>query len=164
MLALRLLAIPAIAAALVLGGCGDDDDDGFFTAPDGPAGGGGAFDADCEDDTFAPAVTSVRASPDMLWPPDHRMVPVTVHADAEDLCDPLGVTIESVSSDEPVDGLGDGDTAPDWEVTGPLAVRLRAERSGTSDGRVYRIRVRFSDGAGNDRIEYVEVVVPHDEG
>ena len=41
-----------------------------------------------------------------------------------------------VTQDEPVNGLGDGDTGPD-AVTLSDGILLRAERSGTGDGRVY---------------------------
>ena len=163
MLAARLLAVPSLAAALLLGAC-KDDGDGLFTAPGSPASGGATFDADCENDVAAPVVGSVFPAPDLLWPPNHDMVPVTVHADAEDGCDPMDMRIVDVLSDEPANGLGDGDTSPDWEIVGPLTVRLRAERSGTGDGRVYTIRVRFADGVANERIEHVKVLVPHDNG
>ena len=52
------------------------------------------------------------------------MVPVTVTVDATDLCDPnFSCEIISVTSNEPVNGVGDGDTSPDWIITGPLDVR-----------------------------------------
>jgi hypothetical protein len=167
MLQMRLLTVPLLAAVLVLGGCDDDDDDGgFFTAPGGPTAGGGGpgFDVDCNDDDDPPSVRSISASPAVLWPPDHRLVPVTVHASAVDDCDPLDIRIVHVASDEPVDGLGDGDTAPDWEIAGPLTLRLRAERSGLGNGRTYTIRVRYRDGVGNEEFEHVRVLVPHDQG
>jgi hypothetical protein len=37
----------------------------------------------------------------------------------------------SVTSNEPINGTGDGDTAPDWEIVDAHHVRLRAERAGT---------------------------------
>jgi hypothetical protein len=82
------------------------------------------------------------------------MVPVTLHADADDLCKPLSFKIVSVHSNQPVNGLGDGDTAPDWEFVGPLVLRLRAERSGEAGDRVYTIYVRFADAVGNEAFEH----------
>ena len=67
-----------------------------------------------------------------------------------------------VSSNEPVNGTGDGDTAPDWVITGNLTVDLRAERSGTGSGRVYTITVRCTDASGNSSTKTVTVTVPHD--
>lgn len=48
----------------------------------------------------------------------------------------LSCKITSVSSNEPENGLGDGDTAPDWVIIGDLKVNLRAERADTGSGRV----------------------------
>jgi putative hemolysin len=115
-------------------------------------------------DTTPPTITKLSASPDRLWPANHKMVPVAVTAAATDLCGPATCRIESVASDEPVDGLGDGDTAPDWTITGALAVSLRAERAGRGDGRVYTITVECEDGSGNAVTAPVAVRVPHDMG
>jgi len=65
-----------------------------------------------------------------------------------------------VSSNEPVNGLGDGDTAPDWDITGPMSLRLRAERSGVGGGRVYTITLECSDWSGNSVQRTVTVAVP----
>ena len=90
------------------------------------------------------------------------MVPVTVTVSASDNCTAApGCRIISVSSNEPIDGLGDGDTVPDWEITGNLAVRLRAERAGTGSGRVYTITVECIDAVGNHATMPTPVTVPH---
>jgi len=89
--------------------------------------------------------------------------PVAVSVDVSDICDAhLDCAIISVSSNEPVDGLGDGDMAPDWIITGNLTVNLRAERSGLGDGRIYTITVRCTDNSGNSSTRSVEVSVAHD--
>ena len=49
--------------------------------------------------------------------------------------------IITISSNEPVDGTGDGDTSPDWEVIDAHHVLLRAERAGNGSGRIYTITV-----------------------
>lgn len=59
---------------------------------------------------------------------------------------------------------GGGDTPPDWVITGPLTVDLRAERSGKGSGRVYTITVECSDASGNTATKTVTVTVPHDQG
>jgi HYR domain len=110
-------------------------------------------------DTTPPQIVSVKASPDTLWPPDHKMVPVTVTAIATDLVDPNPfVRIVSVSSNQPINGTGDGDAAPDWEITGSLTLNLRAERSGNVD-RVYTITVAATDASGNTSEATVQVKV-----
>ncbi len=111
-------------------------------------------------DTTPPAIGAVTASPNVLWPPNHQMVPVTVSASASDNCSPVSCSISSVTSNEPIDGLGDGDASPDWVITGPLTVNLRAERSGTGSGRVYTATVKCTDGAGNSSTKTVMVTVP----
>lgn len=114
--------------------------------------------------TAPPVITSVTASPDRLWPPNHKMTPVTVAVSGTDLCSPtVDCKISSVSSNEPVNGQGDGDTAPDWTITGKLTVDLRAERSGKGTGRVYTITVRYTDASGNSATKSVHVTVPHDQ-
>jgi hypothetical protein len=93
------------------------------------------------------------------------MVPVTVAVSVSDICDTTPTcTITSVSSNEPVNGLGDGDTAPDWVITGGLSVNLRAERSGTGSGRLYTIAVTCTDDSGNSSTGTVGVTVPHSQG
>jgi hypothetical protein len=67
-----------------------------------------------------------------------------------------------VSSNEPQNGLGDGNMAPDWEITGDDTVNLRAERSGRRSGRVYTIAVTCTDACGNNSTGNVVVNVPHD--
>ncbi len=115
-------------------------------------------------DTIAPTISRVAPNPATLWAPDHRMVPTAITVAATDDRDPNPVSrIISVSSNEPADGLGDGDTSPDWEITGPLSVKLRAERSARGTGRVYTITVQCTDSSGNSAIATTTVTVPLDQ-
>jgi hypothetical protein len=59
--------------------------------------------------------------------------------------------------------LGDGDTSPDWEITGDLTVDLRAERSGRGEGRIYTVNVSATDESGNIGTADVDVIVPHNK-
>jgi hypothetical protein len=88
------------------------------------------------------------------------MVNVTVSYNVADNCGPLTNTL-SVTSNEPQNGTGDGDTAPDWVIVDAHHVRLRAERSGSAAGRVYTIAITSRDSAGNSSGRMVEVRVPH---
>jgi hypothetical protein len=115
-------------------------------------------------DTAPPAVESVKASPNALWPPNHQMVPVRVEVKASDACGEVRSKIVSVTSNEPDNGHGDGNTSPDWKITGDLTVDLRAERAGPGKGRVYTIKVEISDDAGNKVTRNTTVLVPHDTG
>ena len=118
------------------------------------------------EDTTPPMINSISANPDFLWPPNHKMIEVTVEVEAEDICDPEPFCwILGVSSNEPINGPGDGNTEPDWEYTDdPLVVLLRAERAGGDNGRVYTIHVVCEDASGNIAMADVEVTVPHDRG
>jgi hypothetical protein len=112
-------------------------------------------------DTQGPAFKTLSASTTRLWPPNHEMVPVSLNVDLVDLLDPAPTArIVGVSSNEPVDGSGDGHTTPDWEITGPLTLDLRAERSGTGTGRIYTVEVEGTDIAGNITLQTISVSVP----
>jgi len=117
------------------------------------------------EDVTPPSFDAISATPNVLWPPNHNMVPVFLSVSASDNCDQnLSFQIINVSSNEPENGLGDGDTEPDWEITGDLTINLRAERSGKGTGRVYTIMVRCVDHVGNYSDRQVNVTVPHDKG
>lgn len=59
-----------------------------------------------------------------------------------------------------MDGLGDGDTGPDAVIQGET-VLLRAERSGTGNGRVYWVSFTAMDARGESCSGAVMVGVPH---
>jgi hypothetical protein len=112
-------------------------------------------------DGTPPLIVSAAATPSTLLQANHQMVPVTVAVSATDNCDPSTTCrIVSVTSNEPEEGLGDGDTSPDWVVTGDLTVSLRAERSGKGTGRVYTITVECVDLSGNKSTRTATVAVP----
>lgn len=113
-------------------------------------------------DTTPPSVSCSVANDD-LWPPEHQMVDVGLQFAATDLCGVAAIDI-SVTQDEHVDELGDGAFVPDAELvtdaSGAISgLLLRAERSGTGDGRVYLIRVTAADPAGNEASAWCTVVV-----
>src|SRR5205814_1075559 len=96
----------------------------------------GAADALVEEVVGAvtPADTC-RRRPSVLWPPNHRLVPVYVDVDVHDATSGRdGFTLTSVTSSEPDTGLGRDDRPgdiQDWYVGRPdTAGKLRAERAG----------------------------------
>ena len=109
-----------------------------------------------------PVISGLTASPNVLDPPNHKMVPVTLAVSATDDsgCGPPRCRIISVTSNEPADGVEDGSPAPDWEVTGDLTLSLRAERSGAGTGRVYTVTVQCTDILGKTATAAVTVSVP----
>lgn len=114
-------------------------------------------------DAAAPTIRELRPNLTELWPANHRMVAVTFSVDSRDNSGRApSCRVVQVTSNEPVNGQGDGDASPDWQITGDLTVRLRAERSGRGSGRVYTVTVRCADGAGNSAAAVASVDVPHD--
>jgi hypothetical protein len=115
-------------------------------------------------DEKPPVIDDIEATPNFLWPPNHKMRDVTVSVTATDNCDPEPLCkITSVMSNEPKAGTGDGKTAPDWHITAALTVELRAERSGRGTGRVYTVETTCTDKDLNATSETVGVTVPHDK-
>jgi uncharacterized delta-60 repeat protein len=112
-----------------------------------------------------PVIAGATASPGSLWPPNHKMTDVLVSYTVTDDRDPAAAVRCSltVSSNEPVNGTGDGDTAPDWQIVDSHHVRLRAERAGSGNGRIYTITITCQDTAGATSQERVMVKVPKNQ-
>ena len=93
-----------------------------------------------------------------LWPPNHKYVAI----DLEQVLGPDTTAIEilSITQDEPVDERGDGHTQCDGDGVGTSVARIRAERSGLGNGRVYEIEYSAFAGACSG---FVRVLVPHDQ-
>ncbi len=98
-----------------------------------------------------PTITSLTAAPNVLWPPNHRMVPVSLQVTATGDPSP-DCRIDSTASNEP-------GTEDQW-ITGPLTVNLRAERIGSGNGRVYTISVTCTNTSGIAS-QTIRVGVPH---
>jgi len=119
---------------------------------------------------FAPAnrpPDCSHASPTVatLWPPNHRMVEVSILG----LSDPEGgavfTTIDQIRQDEPAGGPGDGYACPDGQGIGADLAAVRAERGSPGNGRVYVVSFTASDMEGGTCTGSVEVCVPdHRDG
>ena len=89
-------------------------------------------------DTKAPTITSIKATPSVLKPPNHKMVPVAVAVSAVDTCDAHPVCqLIAVTSNELENGAGNG------------------------NGRVYTLTVECKDATGNRAQGTTTVTVPH---
>ncbi len=126
-------------------------------------------DADPSNDLASTVVTASNPPPSIsgesvntpsLWPANHQLVDVVVSYNVTDNCGTPACTL-TVTSNEPTNGVGDGDQAPDWEIVDRNHVRLRAERSGTGTGRVYTITITCMDSSGASSSKTVNVLVPH---
>lgn len=100
-----------------------------------------------------------------IWPPNHKAVAIDVPSIAnvtDPEGDPVTLTITSITQDEPINCLGDGNTTCDGVWVGTTAY-VRAERGGTGNGRVYRINYTACDDFGDCCDGYIEVHVPHSD-
>jgi len=108
-------------------------------------------------DTNAPQILRLTAHPHVLWPANHRMIPVKLTVDAVDDSDPSPTSqITQVTCNEPAS------SPADWEINGPLTLNLRASRLGGREGRIYTVVIECRDAAGNTSSASVDVPVPHD--
>jgi predicted extracellular nuclease len=111
-------------------------------------------------DEIAPTL-EVSVTPDILWPPRHQYVQVTATVIAADNFD-QNPTVElvSITSNEPDNGLGDGDTANDIVILDDFTILLRAERSAHGTGRIYTLTYKVTDACGNETYATATVFVP----
>ncbi len=107
-----------------------------------------------------PIVSGISVNKAVLWPPNHKMVDVTVNYTVTDNCG-VDTCVLAVGSNEAENGTGDGDTSPDWIVIDAHHVQLRAERSGGGSGRIYTITITCTDSANNSTVRTTTVSVPH---
>jgi len=112
-------------------------------------------------DTTPPEIT-VSVIPDSLWPPNHKYVQVEATVSVQDICDPSPtITLVSITSNEPDNGKGDGNTVNDIVILDNYTFEFRAERSGNGVGRVYTITYQATDASGNSAQASATVTVNH---
>ena len=118
-------------------------------------------------DETPPEISGVSASPEVLWPPNHKTVEVLISGCVVDDGSGLAQVLIGVM-DEYGELSGEG-----YNITGFLGedgvfaelIELIAWRDGDDlDGRLYTIIVYATDKAGNVSEETVPVTVPHDQG
>jgi hypothetical protein len=109
-------------------------------------------------DKEPPKIFSISASPNVLWPPNKKMIPVTVSVSASDNCDQNPVCkITGITSNESI-------SSSDAQITGNLSASLLAERLGSGTGRTYTLAIQCTDASGNSAAANATVTVPHDQG
>ncbi len=124
-------------------------------------------------DTTPPVFQSLAATPNVLWPPTHQMVPIAVMWSVTDNLDPSPtVVLQSITMNEGDEAdtydpsfdatTGDGHTLGDIQVDAAGNIFLRAERAGTGTGRTYTLLYEATDAPGNTATATVIVTVPHD--
>jgi hypothetical protein len=96
-----------------------------------------------------------------LWPPNHDLVNVGLSVSAVDACDAnLTITVMVFGDEDDEEPTGDGTHSPDAKDIARGTLRLRSERKGDADGRVYLIVIKATDDAGNVGVACCTVVVP----
>jgi sugar lactone lactonase YvrE len=99
----------------------------------------------------------------LLWPPNHKYAKIHVNVDDPD-GDPVTVTVNGITQDEPLDSYGDGHTCPDGAGVGTDTALVRAERArsrlNSRDGRVYHVSFTADDGRGGTCTGTAAVCVP----
>lgn len=112
-----------------------------------------------------PPVLRIGGTPLSLWPPNHSFWDVDINRyvlAASDSCDGsvdrYDVRWGEVTSDEPENGTGDGDTPVDIRIGDECReLEVRSERKGNGDGRVYRAEITLQDASGNTTSAVVAV-------
>jgi hypothetical protein len=108
---------------------------------------------------LAPVITGASATPDVLWPPNHKFVDVTIDYTVTDPC-PNTCVLTVSSNEPPVD-----DKDPEWVVVDAHHLQLRAERLGSGPGRTYTITITCTNDTNKQSsTQTVTVLVPHDQG
>jgi probable HAF family extracellular repeat protein len=117
-----------------------------------------------EVDTVPPVIT-VSASPTTLWPPNGKLVTVTVSGTITD--EPDGSRVSNAAyrvMDEYGQIQPSGNFTPEADDEYSFTVELQASRRGNDrNGRQYTIEVSATDHAGNPSTESVIVTVPHNQ-
>ncbi len=141
--------------------------DVIFTATDCNGNAAACTTSVTVEDTTPPEIT-VTLDRDRLWPPNHKMADIGATVVATDICCEFPTfVLTSITSNEPDNGKGDGNTVDDIQAANfgadDTSFQLRSERSGKGDGRIYSIVYTASDCVGNTASDTVEVHVPHDQ-
>jgi hypothetical protein len=114
-------------------------------------------------DLTTPVVTA-SASPTTLWPPNHKLVGVTVTGTVTDASGGVPGMVHYQVLDE-YGRVQPSGNAPVVGGNYSFGVNLQASRTGQDkDGRLYTIVVTAVDEAGNTGSARTFVVVPHDQG
>jgi hypothetical protein len=106
-------------------------------------------------DNGSPDCSGATASPSLIWPPNGKMVPVSILGVTDPEGDSIALRITGITQDEP---------GANFSGIGSSVARVKAERAGKGDGRVYRILFEATDPSGASCTGEVRVCVPHDRG
>jgi microsomal dipeptidase-like Zn-dependent dipeptidase len=117
-------------------------------------------------DTTGPQVTSGVTTSMFNIPtgPNHNLLTVGFTASAVDTCNgSLPVTVKVYANEDDQTPTGDGTFSPDAASIAPGTLRLRYERVGSGNGRVYLIVTTATDSSGNTSASCATVTVPQSQ-
>ncbi len=107
------------------------------------------------EDTTPPEI-ELSVTPNILWPPNGKMIEITPACIASDICDPEpGISLVGITMNEP-------GNADDIRIDSDGSIHLCATRSGNSKGRIYTLTYQACDESGNCTTQSAAVTVPHD--
>ena len=105
---------------------------------------------------------NAHADPDSLWPANHKFKTVRIEGLTTPSGDAPDISVQCITQDEPLNGHGDGNTDYDAKLLSGNKVKLRKERTGGGNGRVYHIDFLASDAVTGESCNgSVAVEVPH---
>ena len=128
----------------------------------------GSFTVTVTPGNSAPTCSATPSTPVLSWPPNHKLVPISLLGITDPDGDPFTVKVTLIAQDEPTNTQGDGNTPSDGAGIGTSIAQVRRERSGSKkvpgNGRVYHIFYTATDSRGASCTGKVLVGVPHDQG
>jgi hypothetical protein len=119
-----------------------------------------------EEDTTPPVIT-VSATPKTLWPPNGKMVPVTISGTITDLESGVNASTATFEVKDEYGLIQPSGQITTLDASGRYSFRiqLQASRNGNDrDGRQYTITVRAVDDEGNEGSATAIVTVPQNQG
>ena len=117
-------------------------------------------------DTAPPTVTIVSVTPATLWPPNGKLVPVTITGTITDAGSGVNTSTTAYAV---IDEYGliqpRGSVTVNADGSYAFTIPLQASRKGNDkDGRQYTIIISAQDEVGNIGSATTQVIVPHDQG
>jgi len=100
----------------------------------------------------APVISGVSASPNSIWPPNNKLVNVTINYSVAASC--AATCTLSVTSNEPGPG--------EWVVIDGHHEQLLADRNASGNGRIYTTTISCTNSGGTAN-RTVDIAVPHDQ-
>ncbi|MDM5291737.1 glycine rich domain-containing protein [Peribacillus simplex] len=115
-------------------------------------------------DKTAP-VLNISLDKTTIWPPNHKMVPITATINASDDTSGINlVVLTSITSNETLQSDDIQNANYNKPISGSTdSFELRADRLGRGNGRIYTVTYTAKDNTGNVTTHTATVTVPHDQ-